>query len=494
MNKPGFKYFTINVALLLAVSLMFGAVSSFAEATAALKELNKGFVSVAKKVTPAVVAIKTESLGEEPSHPFFFFNPPKDLPKDHPFRRFLPPFFDDEDSQGRKRGVPKRRFRRGGLGSGMIVSEDGYILTNSHVVKNSDKIEVTLSDKRKFKGKVVAQDPDTDVAIVKIDAKNLPKIEFGDSDKLQVGEIVVAIGGPFGLTKTVTSGIVSATGRDKIDITEYGDLIQTDAAINPGNSGGPLVNVDGRVIGMNVAIYSKTGGYQGIGFAIPSNTADYVMNKLLKFGKVRRGLLGVVIKDLSKPLAKSLGKEDVSGALVIKVNEDSAAEKAGIQAEDVITKFNGEPIDDMHELKKLVGQNEPGSKTTVTLFRKGKEITKTVVLGERDSKKTASAEKPKDEKPSGVLGMEVKPLPEPLAERLGLKSGEGVVVIDVDANSDAESMGLKERDIILEVDGTPVKSVSQFETLCKKAKKNKLIRLKIKRGNRPPNIDAFDLE
>ena len=490
MNKRGLSFLTINVALLMAISLMFGAISTYAEATAALKQLNTAFVEVAKKVTPAVVAIKTESV-KDVSSPFHFG---PELPKDHPFRRFFEPFFDEGDRNGRKRSIPKRKFRRGGFGSGMIVTPDGYILTNSHVVKNTDKIEVVLSDKRTFKGKVVAQDPETDIAVVKINAKNLPTIEFGNSDKLQVGEIVLAIGGPFGLTKTVTSGIVSATGRNKVEITGEGDLIQTDAAINPGNSGGPLVNVNGQVIGVNVAIFSRSGGYQGIGFAIPSNTAEYVMNKLRTDGKIRRGLLGVMIKDLNKALAKSYGKDGVEGALVIQVNPDSAAEKAGIKIEDIITKFNGKSVEDVHELRKLVGRQEPGKKATVTLFRQGKEITKTVVLGERDAKKVASSKEPEADKTSNVLGIEIEPLSDTAAERLELKQGKGVIITDVADDGAGASIGLRKRDVILEVDGTPVKSVSQFQELCKNAKANKLIRLKIKRGKNPANIIAEELE
>ena len=494
MNKRGLSFLTVSMALMMAMSLTLGAVSTYAKSTTALRELSDAFVSVAKKVTPAVVAIQTETFKEVSTSPFRFFGPMPDLPKDHPFRRFFEPFSDEDHFKGHKRETPKKRFRRDAFGSGMIITSDGYILTNSHVVKNADKIEVTLSDKRSFKGKVVAQDPDTDIAVVKINAKNLPIVEFGNSDKLEVGELVLAIGGPFGLTKTVTSGIVSATGRDKVNITEYGDLIQTDAAINPGNSGGPLVNIEGKVIGVNVAIFSRSGGYQGIGFAIPSNTATYVSKKLRTDGKIRRGLLGVLIRDLTKPLAKSLGRDDMKGALVIQVNEDSAAEKAGIKTEDIIVKFNDKSIENVHELKNLVAKQAPGSKATVTIFRKGKEITKNVVLGEKESKAVTASKEKETEKTSGVLGVEIKMLSENMAEKLDLKKGEGVLVTGVDPDSSAETIGLKKGDIILEVDGVTIKSVSQFEDLCKKAKAKKLIRLMVKRGKQPPNIIAEELE
>ncbi len=310
---------TLSKVVVAIITLAFFAlpVTGFAAAPEVLKQLDEAFVVVAEKVTPAVVNISsTKKEGPEAEsqemEPFF---------KNHPFRDFFGDEFYKRFKKGPGQGPGGGGFRHQGMGSGVIVSPDGVILTNSHVVKDADEIKVNLSDKRSYTAKVLGADSESDIAVIKIDAKGLPTAQFGDSSKLRVGEIVLAVGNPFGLNRTVTSGIVSATGRANVGIIDYEDFIQTDAAINPGNSGGPLVNIQGDVIGINTAIASRSGGYQGIGFAIPSNSAKIIMDDLLKDGKVRRGLLGVNIQDLNDSLAKSFGRQDSQGALVSQVVE-----------------------------------------------------------------------------------------------------------------------------------------------------------------------------
>jgi len=318
---------------------------------------------VAEKVTPAVVNISASKKGAsapmgEDLEPFF---------KNHPFREF----FGDDFFKRFKKTPPHRQQ---GMGSGVIMSEDGTILTNAHVVKDADEILVNLSDKRSFKAKVIGADPESDIAVIKIDAKGLPVAKFGDSSKLRVGEIVLAVGNPFGLNRTVTSGIVSATGRTNVGIIDYEDFIQTDAAINPGNSGGPLVNIYGEVIGLNTAIATRSGGYQGIGFAIPGNSAKLIMEDLVKTGKVRRGLLGVNIQDMNEALAKSFGRSESTGALVSQVVPGSPAEKAGVKAGDSLT---GWIMDQDKEIAFKAANDIPiGHKLAIKALAKGDTVIK----------------------------------------------------------------------------------------------------------------------
>lgn len=477
MTKCNFRVLIIQLIAIAGV-VMAGAhpALSSSEAPAALQQLDNAFVQVAEKVTPAVVNIsstkKAPTAQGQDLEPFF---------KNHPFKDF----FGDDFFKRFKRGPEGGGFRQHGMGSGVIVSPDGIILTNAHVVKDADEIKVNLSDKRSFDAKVIGVDPESDIAVIKIAAKGLPTASLGDSSKLRVGEIVLAVGNPFGLNRTVTSGIVSATGRTNVGIIDYEDFIQTDAAINPGNSGGPLVNIKGEVIGINTAIASRSGGYQGIGFAIPSSSAKLIMDDLIKTGKVRRGLLGVNIQDLSPSLAKSFGRADAEGALVSQVVPGSPAEKAGVQAGDIIVKFKGEPVTGAAQLKNLVGKEKPGSEATLSLVRDKKNLELKVKIAERTQKAVASGESlgGGTSETSNELGLEIEKPTAAEAQKAGIKMGEGLKVKDLTPDGVGRNMGLRSGDIILEVDGRPVSDVAAFNSAVKQAKKNKVIRLKVQRGS-----------
>src|SRR5437667_1598116 len=340
------------------------------------------FAPVVKKVAPAVVNVFTTKTVRNPMPeivPFF----------DDPFwRRFFGSPFGDNGG----RRAP-RTFKERSLGSGVIVTKDGYILTNNHVVDGADEIKVALTkDKKQYTAKVIGRDPKTDVAVLKIEAKDLTFITFADSDRLEVGDVMLALGNPFGIGQTVTMGIVSATGRGGMNIEDYEDFIQTDAAINPGNSGGALVDAEGRLIGINTAIISRTGGSQGVGFAIPANLARSVLDQLISKGKVERGFLGVGIQDLNPDLARQFGlPEDSNGALVAELTEKSAAAEAGLKRDDVIIELNGTPVKDRRNLQLMVGRLSPGDKVSVKVLRDGKEKSFTVTLKEMPEQRLASA-------------------------------------------------------------------------------------------------------
>lgn len=463
----------LAAAVVLTVHVIPAAAT---QAPAVLKEMGQAFVQVADKVTPTVVNIKSAKKqvsegGPEGMDPSL---------KNNPFREF----FGDEFFKRFKKEMGPRGFQQQGLGSGLIVSADGLVLTNAHVVKDADEITVTLADKRSFKAKVVGVDPESDIAVVRIEATGLPVAKIADSDKLRVGEIVLAVGNPFGFNQTITQGIVSAKGRTNVGIIDYEDFIQTDAAINPGNSGGPLVNIEGEVVGITTAIASRSGGYQGIGFAIPANSARLIMDDLIKTGKVRRGLLGVNIQDVNDSLAQSFGRTDSQGALVSQVIDGSPAEKAGIKAGDIILKFNGEPVAGAAQLKNAVGRQKPGSTAKLTVFRNKETFDVSMTIGERTKEAIASAH-PSVGSPeaSNELGIEIEKISPTAAERMGLKNGAGVEVKDMSPNGPGAKMGLKVGDVILEVDGVAVTDPGAFTQAVTASKTKKLIRLKIRRGN-----------
>jgi len=465
----------VGVALTLRMDWMTPAISESAVSQQMQPVITNPpqnhFVPIVKAVSPAVVNISTTRIikqqqGQAPS-PF----------ADDPFFRH---FFGDEFF--RRFNGPRKR-QESALGSGVIVDPKGYIITNNHVIEKADKIKVVLSDDREYDGKVIGTDPKTDLAVIKIDAKDLPSVAWGDSDKLEVGEYVLAIGNPFGLNQTITMGIVSAIGRANVGIADYEDFIQTDAAINPGNSGGALVNVSGQLVGVNTAIFSRSGGYMGIGFAVPSNMAKSVMDSLVKTGKVTRGWLGVSIQKLNKDLAKQFDLPDSKGALVGEVMEDTPAEAAGIEAGDVIIKFNGKDVDDPTSLRNIVADTPINKKVDVVVIRDGKKKTLTVKTGEqpKDMAKVGPSDEGDEDQASGLAGFEVRDLTPAIARELGIKNIAGVVVSSVESGSQAQQAGLQRGDVILSVNRKIVNSVADFNAVTGKIGKDDSILLRVNR-------------
>ena len=379
-------------------------------------------------------------------------------------------------------GQIPREYKQHGLGSGVIISPDGYILTNNHVVGAADEIKVTLNDKREFTAKVIGKDQKTDLALIKIDTKEqLPVGTLGDSDKTEIGDWVVAIGNPFDVGITVTAGIVSAKGRFFRGGGNYDDFIQTDASINPGNSGGPLFNTDGQVIGINTLIYTRTGANNGIGFAIPINLARTVVEQLKTHGRVVRGWLGVEIQEVTADLAQSFGLAKPEGALVAGVDKSGPAYKAGIQRGDIITKFNGREVEDEHSLPTLVAQTPINKTVDVVLLRNGKPQTVQVTVAEMKEQQVASA---KNQEPGGDWGMKVGDLTPELAQQFHLNSQKGVVVRAVQPDSPAAEAGLQPGDVILEVGPDKIADVKDFISRAKEAKNSKKpTRLLLQRGS-----------
>lgn len=412
-----------------------------------LAEYSRALVDVVSTVTPSVVNISTSRTvvrrGAGPGGPGGPFNDP-----------FLRRFFGDEFF---RQFQEPREEQSNSLGSGVIV-DGGYIITNNHVIKDADKITVTLSDKREFEGKVIGTDPKTDIAVIKIETNGLPSIKWGDSDTLRVGEVVIAVGSPYGLNQTVTTGIVSAKGRANVRIADYEDFIQTDAAINPGNSGGPLVNIKGELVGINTAIFSTSGGYQGIGFSIPSNMVHVIMESLIKYKKVVRGWLGVSIQSIDKELAKQFDLKEEAGALVSDVAADSPADKAGLKRGDIIIEYDGKKVADSLTLRNMVAATVPDTKVDVIVIREGKRKTIGVKIGELPSDAVASA----GEYNNALSGIAVQDLTPEIRKKLNInKRVTGVIVTDA-----PEGTSLKRGDVILEVNRQPVEDAEGYDQLA----------------------------
>jgi serine protease Do len=416
-----------------------------------LDQFSVAFESASAKVNQSVVPIYSEQVTEV-QNPFASGN--------DPFKQFF-----GNDFFNRYFGPEKQKEVERTLGSGVIVSKDGYILTNNHVVDGSQKLTVVLPNKQKYTAKLVGRDPNTDVAVIKITAKDLPVATLGNSDDVKVGEWVIAVGNPFQLMHTVTAGIISAKGRSSVNLADYEDFIQTDASINPGNSGGALADLDGNVIGINTAIYSPSGGNVGIGFAIPINMAKRVMEELISKGKVTRGYLGLIPQDIDESLAKALNLKSTDGSIVGDVTADGPAAKAGIKHGDVILEFDGKKIANSTELRNVVAETAPGSEVTVKVLRDGKEKDLTVTLGERPSDEElakGSESEPKEETQK-KLGLAVQTLTSDIAGQLNYKNEHGVVITDVTPGSPADDAGLQRGDLIKEVDQTAVRSVAAFQ-------------------------------
>jgi serine protease Do len=427
--------------------------------------LTQGFADVVQPILPAVVNIQVTSNVEMTRQDRGIPN----LPDDPFFRRFFGDPFGNGDQQ------PQQRRERG-LGSGVIVSPDGYILTNNHVVEHATDITVQLKDKRQFKGKVIGADPRSDIAVVKIDATGLTPMKLGDSAKLRVGDLVLAIGNPFGFDETVTMGIVSATGRHNAQIAPpegYADFIQTDAAINPGNSGGALVNSRGELIGINTAIYSGNGGNLGIGFAIPVNMARGIMEQILKTGKVSRGFLGITIQNVTPDLAKAFNLPSAQGVLIGGVSPDSPGAKAGLQKGDVVVGLNGKPVADAQDLRLRVSQTPPGTMVKLDVIRNAEKKEFSATLMELpDTDETASNRGSNGPSPAETVleGLQVSNLTADIAQQLNLPAGtRGVVVNSVDPNSKAADAGLQRGDVIQEVNRKPVNTVQEFRAAIREA-------------------------
>src|SRR5579872_2159416 len=425
-----------------------------------------GFAPLFKPALPAVVSILSSRMVKVPQNPLF--NNP-----------FFQQFFG-----GRMPQQPQEQ-REMGLGSGVIVSPDGYILTNNHVVDRATDIKVMLADKRQFPGKVVGADPKTDIAVVKIAATGLPTITLGDSSKIEVGDYAFAIGNPFGIGETATMGIVSATGRNGLDIENYEDFIQTDAAINPGNSGGALLNARGELIGVNTAILAGSGGgNQGVGFAIPINMAKYVMDQILKHGKVVRGYIGVGIQEVTPDLAKAFHVQSEKGALVGNVDPDSPGAKAGLQRGDVITELNGQPVNGPNDLRLKVATMTPGTMVHLKVIRNSESRDVSLTLGEAPAGKGAANAPGGSAENSPMRGVQVDELTSEIRQQLGLKPDvKGVVVTEVPEGSPAVDAGLQRGDVIEQVNKQPVSSVADYQRLINQAGKQTLVLLVNRCGN-----------
>lgn len=443
-------------------------------------KMEDAVINVANTTGRAVVSISTEHIarikGGRRQYFSYPFGEESPFGGEDPFRKFFDDFFG---------GIPDREYKQTGLGSGVIIDPEGYILTNEHVINEADKITVTLPDGREFKGEIKGQDMRSDLAVIKINARNLPVAALGDSDSLKIGQWVVAIGNPFGFAMqnpepTVTAGVISALhrslGRMLSRDRDYNDLIQTDAAINPGNSGGPLVNLKGEVVGINVAIFSTSGGYQGVGFAMPINHAKKIISRLIEGKKILYGWLGVTVQDLTEDLAKYFGLADKNGVLVAGVLENSPAKKGGIKESDCIKEFDNKPINNVKELLNAVAATEVGRKVKAVVIRDKKPLALEVQVGERpeDLEETAI---PQRSVSGAWRGLEVEDLTAETARRLRIEEEKGVVIVDIEPNSPADEAGLIPGDVILEINKQSVKNISDYQRLTKELKGDCLVRV-----------------
>ncbi len=458
---------TILVSFFLFSSL--GLANASRDGEDILNQSAKAFASIVKRANPAVVHVEVEkTVGA----------------RNYNYQLFQNPFFEHFFGPDFRRQMPQQREQKQkGQGSGFIISADGYILTNNHVVEDADTITVTLADKSKIEAKLIGSDPQSDVALIKIDNGNKnPFLSLGDSDALEVGEWVIAIGNPFGLTQTVTVGVVSAKGRSSVGLNEYENFIQTDAAINPGNSGGPLLNIHGKVIGINSALFSRTGGYMGIGFAIPINMVKTIEKQLQSNGKVTRGWLGVGIQDIDENLAKSFKLDSTSGILITDVQPDSPADKAGIRQGDVIVSLEGKKLANSQELRNKIALIVPETKTSVGIIRNGKAKNIDVKIGEKPGSTIDIPGTSKNSDFNERFGLSFQELTPELAKQLGYEGEEGVLIGDVEPGSVAEAADLRAGQLIQEINRIPVRSAKDLRNILKKSAQDNRILLRIKSG------------
>jgi serine protease Do len=467
-RAAGRPFFSAAAGLLLTAAVaMLTAAPAFALSSDSQPLTSNIFVDIAKKQNPAVVNVSTKTAQRDPMSQL---RPPRNGQPD-PFRDFYDRFFGDRDNNQPRRG----------MGSGFIIDKEGHILTNYHVIEGADEIVVLLEDGKEYSATLVGADSKTDIALIKIDngdvaKQDFPYLKMGDSGRLEVGEWVMAIGNPFGLSHTVTVGVVSALGRS-IGAGPYDEFIQTDASINPGNSGGPLINIKGEVIGMNTAIISgNSGGNVGIGFAIPINIAKGILSDLKEKGEVTRGWLGVMIQKITPDLAKSFGLKDSDGALVGDVIPDGPADKAGIKRGDVIVRFDGQPIKEMENLPKIVAATPPDKTVDVVVMRNGKKKTLKVeiaVLKDGERQQVAKAD---------PLGLKVQDITPEIAQSLKLEDRDGVLVADVTAGEPAAESGIRRGDIIAEINRNPVKNLEDYDSLTANLEAGSSVLFLIKRG------------
>ena len=472
MKKPWRTAAVTGLFAVFAATALLPATSALAQ-----NRTLPDFTDLVEQVSPSVVNIRTSEKAKTAAAGGGIDEQMLEF-----FRRFgipVPPNM-PRGPRSDRAPAPQEEAQPRGVGSGFILTPDGFIMTNAHVVEGADEVIVTLTDNREYKAKIVGSDKRTDVAVVKIDATGLPAVKIGDSSRLKVGEWVMAIGSPFGLENTVTAGIVSAKQRDTGD---YLSFIQTDVAINPGNSGGPLINMRGEVVGINSQIYSRSGGFQGISFAIPMDEAARVSDQLRSTGKVTRGRIGVQIDQVSKEVAESIGLGKAQGALVRGVEAGAPADKAGIEAGDIITKFDGKQIDKSTDLPRLVGNVKPGTKSVVTVFRRGSTKDFSVVVAEVEAekpvRKAAGPEpKPPVAGPAQVLGLAVSEISDAQKKELKIKGG---VKVDT-AEGAAARAGLREADVIIAIANTEITNVKEFEAALAKLDKSKAVNVLLRRG------------
>ena len=463
----------IALALCAALSLAAPAGAQSEGKHDALVQLSDAYVDIVEKTSPAVVFIKVGKTVKSAGSPFG--GSPGDL--NDLFQHFFGRGFSSPHGRQPSRPMPDRVIE--GQGTGVLISPEGYIVTNHHVVGDADDIKVRMSDNKEYEAELIGSDPDTEIAVIKIEGSDFPSLPLGDSDKLRVGEWVIAIGNPFGLSHSVTSGIVSAQGRGIAGIADISNFIQTDAAINPGNSGGPLLNLRGEVVGVNTAIYSRSGGYMGIGFAIPINMVKNIRDQLIETGEVTHGFLGVLIQDVTQDLAKWFETEDVRGALIADVGEDSPAEEAGLKRDDIVLKVDGHDVEDSRAFRSRIATTAPGKKVKLTILRNGKELTKKVTIGKRPADGQFAS---KSSRATKKLGMTVQNLTDELAQRFGYEDLEGVLVSEVEQGAPAARKGIKSGDLIQEVNRQSVRNTREFNEALADVKGRESILLRVSDG------------